>query len=119
MKKRTYGSNPESWADSIGIREVAVGGIPVGDSLSRTVALRVSNPSSKLVFSGDVDMRKYAGEILPSKYASYPGLLLGSLFVPSDTLALITGCWVVFGNEEALSLLRRSKEYRSVTDFIT
>ena len=119
VKRRTYGSNPESWADSIGIREVAVGGIPVGDSLSRTVALRVSNPSSKLVFSGDVDMRKYAGEILPSKYASYPGLLLGSLFVPSDTLALITGGWVVFGNEEALSLFRRGKEYRSVTDFIT
>ncbi|MGM9740137.1 MAG: hypothetical protein ACI3ZP_05985 [Candidatus Cryptobacteroides sp.] len=119
VKKRKYGSNPESWADSVGIREVAVAGVPVGDSLSRTVALRVSNPTSELVFSGDVNTKKYNGEILPSKFASYPGILLGNLFVPSDTLALITDGWVVFGNEAALSLFKREKDFRSVSDFMT
>lgn len=119
VKKRKYGSNPEIWADSIGIREVAVAGLPVADSLSRIVALRVSNPSSKLVYSSDVDEKKYNGEIHPSKFASYPGVLLGNLFVPSDTLALITDGWVVFGNQAALSLFKRGKDYRSVSDFLT
>ena len=119
LARKQNGSEPAQWADSLGIREVAAAGVNVGDSLAGIVALRVSNPSAGLVFSEKVNMKNYSGEALPTAYSSYPALLFGNLFSCTDTLAIISGEWVVFGGRQALALFKRGKDYRSLNDFMT
>ena len=118
LARRRTGSDPESWADSLGIREVSVAGVPVGDSIVPAIALKVSNPSPELLFQHGAEYRKFDGEILRTDFASFPGLLFGKLFASSDTLAMYSDGWLVFGSAPALGHFKRGAESISLSGFL-
>lgn len=103
---RKVGKNPDDWAKSLSVKEVAKAQWRSGESLCEAVFVRVGRKDYSIIFNGlDAEDEK-TYRMAPNPY-SYPGFassLFGKLFsVQDESCFAFTGEWIVSGSENAIS----------------
>ena len=118
--KKSAGVLPDHWAESIGVKEVVTASVSCRDSVRNVVLLRVTKPVASLLFkdADASDMKSNEGKVSVCPYYRSTEILFGKLFAASDSTAMYTQGWMVFGHPEALSLFTPSKDRRNLAMFL-
>ena len=98
---RSSGTNPNNWAKSLSIKEVAKAEWRTGDDTHQALFVRVGRKDYSLIFKGlEVSGEKdYSISAQPYAFGGFASVLFGSLFsLPDESYFAFTGEWIVSGS---------------------
>lgn len=104
--KKATGTDPESWAEALALKEVATAQFTVGGNLEKILLARSGRKFPQLLFKGiqDVSEDDFEDKILPYGYKGYLSSLFGDMFSLEDESSFIMhGGWLIIGSRNALS----------------
>ena len=103
---RSAGTNPDSWAKSLSIKEAAKAEWRTGDDTYQALFVRVGRKDYSLIFKGlEVSGEKdYSISAQPYAFGGFASALFGSFFsLPDESFFAFTGEWLVSGSREAVT----------------
>ena len=103
---RSVGTNPDSWAKSLAIKEVAKAQWRVKDDTYEAIFVRVGRKDYSLIFKGleAASEKDYAISAQPYAFGGFASVLFGNFFSLADeSSCAFTGEWIVSGSRAAVS----------------
>lgn len=103
---RSVGTNPDNWAKSLAIKEVAKAQWRVKDDTYEALFVRVGRKDYSLLFKGleAASEKDYTLSAQPYAFGGFASVLFGSFFSLADESSFaFTGEWIVSGSRAAIS----------------